>query len=66
MKPNVVWYDIPALNIDWAIRFYSGVLGAPVEKEEVGDVVLGWLPPRMENEWAAFARPGISSLQLMA
>ena len=44
MKPNIVWYDIPALDIDRAIQFYSAVLGAPVEKENTGDVVLGWLP----------------------
>src|SRR5580658_10700485 len=44
MKPNIVWYDIPALDIDRAIRFYSAVLGAPVEKEQTGDIVLGWLP----------------------
>jgi len=44
MKPNIVWYDIPALDIDRAIRFYAAVLGGPVEKEDNGDVVLGWLP----------------------
>ena len=44
MKPNIVWYDIPALDIDRAIRFYSAVIGAPVEKEESGDVLFGWLP----------------------
>ncbi len=44
MKPNIVWYDIPALDLDRAIRFYSAVLGAPVKKETVGDVPLGWLP----------------------
>ena len=44
MKPNIVWYDIPALDLDRAIRFYSAVLGAPVKKETVGEVPLGWLP----------------------
>lgn len=44
MKSNIVWFDIPALDLDRAIRFYSAVLGAPVEKEETGDVPLGWLP----------------------
>ncbi len=44
MKPNIVWYDIPALDLDRAVRFYSAVLGAPVVKEEVGGVMLGWLP----------------------
>ena len=44
MKPNIVWYDVPVLDLDRAIRFYSAVLGAPVEKEIVGDVPTGWLP----------------------
>ena len=44
MKPNLVWYDIPALDLDRAIRFYSAVLAAPVRKELVGDVPTGWLP----------------------
>ncbi len=44
MKPNIVWYDIPVLDIDRAIRFYGAVLGAPVEKEVVNGVPTGWLP----------------------
>jgi predicted enzyme related to lactoylglutathione lyase len=44
MNPNIVWYDIPALDLDRAIRFYSAVLGAPVKKEAVDGVPLGWLP----------------------
>ncbi len=44
MKPNIVWYDIPALDLDRAIQFYSAVLGAPVKKENEGDLPLGWLP----------------------
>lgn len=44
MKPNIVWYDIPALDLDRAVRFYSAVLGAPVAKEAAGGVMLGWLP----------------------
>ena len=44
MKPNIVWYDIPATDLDRAIRFYSAVLGAPVVKEEDSEIPLGWLP----------------------
>lgn len=44
MKPNIVWYDIPAVDLDRAIKFYSAVMGAPVKKEIVEDVPLGWLP----------------------
>lgn len=44
MASNIVWYDIPALDLDRAIRFYSAVLAAPVKREDVGGVPLGWLP----------------------
>lgn len=44
MKPNLVWFDIPALNLERAAQFYSAVLGAPVETETVDGVALGWLP----------------------
>ena len=44
MKPNIVWYDIPALDLDRAICFYSAVLGASVRQELVGNVPTGWLP----------------------
>jgi len=44
MQPNIVWFDIPATDLDRAIRFYSAVLGAPVKREVVGEVPLGWLP----------------------
>ena len=46
MKPNIVWYDIPALDIDRGIRFYSAVLAAPVKREDLGDVPTGWLPTK--------------------
>jgi uncharacterized protein len=44
MKHNLVWYDIPALDLDRAIRFYSAILAAPVVKEEDSEVPLAWLP----------------------
>ena len=44
MTHNIAWYDIPALDLDRAIAFYTAVLGAPVEKKQVGDTLLGLLP----------------------
>ncbi len=44
MKSNVVWYDIPAAEIDRSVRFYSAVLARPVKQELVGEVATGWLP----------------------
>jgi predicted enzyme related to lactoylglutathione lyase len=44
MKQMLVWFDIPALDLDRAIKFYSAVHGAEVKKETFGDVTLGMLP----------------------
>ncbi len=44
MQHNIVWFDIPATDLDRAIAFYSAVLGAPVVKEAVGESIFGWLP----------------------
>ena len=44
MANKLVWVDIPAVNLDRAIRFYSAVLGGVVEKQEYPDIVIGTLP----------------------
>ena len=44
MNHNIVWYDVPVLDLDRAIRFYSAVLGAPIVREEVQGMALGMLP----------------------
>src|SRR4029079_12977240 len=44
MAHQVVWFDIPVLDLDRAIRFYSAVLGAPVKKEEFPGMSIGVLP----------------------
>lgn len=44
MAHQIVWFDVPVLNLDRAIRFYSAVLGAPVKKEEFPGMVIGILP----------------------
>jgi uncharacterized protein len=31
---QIVWVDIPVLDLDRAVRFYSAVLGAEVQKQE--------------------------------
>lgn len=43
MAQTLVWFDVPVLDLDRAIRFYSGVLGAPVKKEEIEGISLGML-----------------------
>ena len=44
MKSNIVWFDIPALDLDRAIKFYSAVLGVTIKKEDVGGMPLAMLP----------------------
>jgi predicted enzyme related to lactoylglutathione lyase len=44
MKQNLVWFDIPALDIDRAIQFYSAVLARQIKKEDFGGVPTGLLP----------------------
>jgi predicted enzyme related to lactoylglutathione lyase len=41
---QVVWVDIPVLDLDRAIRFYSAVLGGEVTKQEFPGMSLGLLP----------------------
>lgn len=47
---TLCWVDIPVIDLDRAIAFYSAVLGAPVIKEN-GDpgVVFGLLPHEDNN-----------------
>jgi uncharacterized protein len=43
--PNqVVWVDIPVLDLDRAITFYSAVLGSAVQKQEYPGMAIGLLP----------------------
>ena len=44
MANQVVWVDIPVLDLDRAIRFYSAVLGSPVQKQEYPGMAIGLLP----------------------
>jgi predicted enzyme related to lactoylglutathione lyase len=41
---QVVWFDIPCVDLDRAIRFYSAVLGAQVARHESPGFALGVLP----------------------
>ncbi len=44
MADPIVWVDIPALDLDRAIRFYSAVLSAAVTKQALPGIALGLLP----------------------
>lgn len=44
MSHRIVWLDIPVLDLDRAIAFYSAVLGCTVSKEGGPGFVFGLLP----------------------
>jgi predicted enzyme related to lactoylglutathione lyase len=44
MANQVVWVDIPVLDLDRAVRFYSAVLGSEVRKQEYPGMTIGLLP----------------------
>ena len=44
MSNQIVWVDIPIVDLDRAISFYSGVLGTPITKEGGPGFAFGLLP----------------------
>jgi predicted enzyme related to lactoylglutathione lyase len=44
MANQVVWVDIPVVDLDRAIRFYSAILGGAVQKQEYPGMTIGLLP----------------------
>jgi predicted enzyme related to lactoylglutathione lyase len=44
MVNQIVWCDIPVLDLERAIRFYSAVLGSEVKKEQLPGMTIGILP----------------------
>ena len=45
MAQTLVWFDLPVLDLDRAISFYSAVLDAPIKKEVFGpDFSIGIFP----------------------
>ncbi len=44
MANQVVWVDIPVVDLDRAAAFYAAVLGAPVSIHDTGGMTLAFLP----------------------
>ena len=44
MANQIVWCDIPVVNLDRAIKFYSAVLGAEVKRQEFSGMAIAILP----------------------
>lgn len=46
MENLISWFEIPATDIDRAIKFYSTVLGVEIEKTEMGHLLYAVFPAR--------------------
>jgi len=44
MANQIVWCDIPVLDLDRAIKFYSAILGQPVKKQDFPEMTIVILP----------------------
>lgn len=49
MPRYAVWFDIPVLDLDRAIEFYSAVLGLKLKREVYGDFTMAVFPHRDED-----------------
>ena len=49
MKNQIVWVDMPVIDLDRAIAFYSTVLDGVVEKQETDAFTFGVLPHATTN-----------------
>ncbi len=43
-RNQVVWFDIPVIDLDRSVRFYSALLGARVEKQQFEGMSFALLP----------------------
>jgi predicted enzyme related to lactoylglutathione lyase len=44
MANQIVWCDVPVLDLDRAVKFYSAVLGREVKKHDFPGMTVGLLP----------------------
>ncbi len=49
VKHTIAWVDIPVIDLDRAITFYSAVLGEPVQKKSEAGFEFGLLPHPEDN-----------------
>ena len=45
MKNNMVgWFEIPVIDMDRAIKFYETVFDIKIQRENLGELEMGWFP----------------------
>jgi uncharacterized protein len=53
------WYEIPATNLDRAVKFYEHLLGIKIHTQEMNGMKMGYLPQEGESIGGAImAGPG--------
>ncbi|MDH4069913.1 MAG: VOC family protein [Ignavibacteria bacterium] len=58
MKNNIVWVDIPVVNLERSISFYSAILGVPVATEGGDGFTIGLFPHTEEEVGGCLYTPG--------
>lgn len=54
MDKNVVgWFEIPASDMERAIRFYEAVFGYKLERHQLGPLDMAWFPSKEDGMGAA-------------
>jgi predicted enzyme related to lactoylglutathione lyase len=59
MANQIIWCDIPVLDLDRAVKFYSAVLGQAVQKQDFPGMTVGILPHN-EGEVGACLLPSVN------
>ena len=59
MANVVVWFDVPTIDFDRAVTFYSDILGAPVRVQEYEGQKLGFFPMQGEGAGGDIVPPDI-------
>jgi predicted enzyme related to lactoylglutathione lyase len=49
-KSAIAWFDIPSLQFERAVKFYSTILGVPIRVDEFMGQKLGFFPMDREGE----------------
>jgi len=56
MRNVINWFEIPVHDFDRALMFYSRLLEIIIQKEEVGDLIMGFFPSDDKNVSGAIVK----------
>lgn len=56
MQNMINWFEIPAVNFDRAVKFYSTILGVEITSHEFMGTQMGFLPSDGENVSGAIVK----------